>query len=202
MNNPYRAKNKDNWEPSHESAIPGRKNYWIWSRSHFAYLEENYYCLIKSDQGGKLFILIRESVCILVKAFLEGAKKKGLKSLTRAVQHCCKTFELKLSFPPTGLFLIGVEIPVKWKFSCSICGNIVWVMASLTSTDRISCAHVVGGLPAGFPAKTNFEWSIWDVPEVVNSALQSLQGQGCPLSIFNCPTWDWWPETITNSSYI
>ena len=23
--NPYRAKNKDNWEPSHESAIPGRK---------------------------------------------------------------------------------------------------------------------------------------------------------------------------------
>ena len=25
MNNPYRAKNKDNWEPSHESAIPGRK---------------------------------------------------------------------------------------------------------------------------------------------------------------------------------
>ena len=109
---------------------------------------------------GKLLNLVRESVCIffahffiqfhtvciLVKAFLEGAKKKGLKSLTRAVQHCCKTFELKLYFPPTGLFLIRVEIPVSWKFSCSICWNIVWVMASLTSTDRISSAHAAVGL--------------------------------------------------------
>ena len=132
MNNPYRAKNKDNWEPSHESAIPGRK-------------------IIKSGQGVSLhffthFFIQFHTVCILVKAFLEGAKKKGLKSLTRAVQHCCKTFELKLYFPPTGLFLIRVEIPVSWKFSCSICWNIVWVMASLTSTDRILSAHAAVGL--------------------------------------------------------
>ena len=69
----------------------------------------------------------------------------------------------------------------------------------LTSTDRISCAHVVGGLSAGFPAMTNFESAIWQVPEVVNFALQTLQGQGCPLLIVQLETW---PETITNSSYI
>ena len=52
--NPYRAKNKDNWEPSHQGAIPGRKivnQIWsrsqfannfdqIWSRSQFAYLSK------------------------------------------------------------------------------------------------------------------------------------------------------------------
>ena len=52
--------------------------------------------------------LTRESLYILVKAFLKGAKKKSLKSLAKAVQHCCQTFQHKLSFPPTAdLFMTG-----------------------------------------------------------------------------------------------